>query len=151
MKIWVLAAACVAGLAAAGTAMAQGNVITERRDGMREMGRHLEAINAILQSRGNQAPIAQHADRIIAFYANLNSLYPATSLTPPVTEGRGEGQTRAVAAVEMSRAAFTNYANDMVRQLTAMKAAASNGGVTPEMLRTAGQVCAGCHNQFRAR
>ncbi|WP_170985270.1 cytochrome c [Roseomonas sp. AR75] len=131
--------------------MAQGNVIAERKDGMREMGRHLEAINGILQSRGNQAQIATAADRIIAFYSNINALYPASSLTPPVPQGRSDGQTRALAAIEPNRAAFTEYSSDMVRQLTAMKTAAATGGVTPEMLRAAGQVCAGCHNQFRAR
>ncbi len=151
MKAWVLAAAVAAGLGAAGAAVAQGNAIVERKDGMREMGRHLEAIQGILQARGDQAQIAERADRIISFYGNLNAIYPAATLTPPVPEGRGEGQTRALAAIEPNRAAFTNYANDMVRQLTAMRTAAASGGVTPDMLRAAGQVCAGCHNQFRAR
>jgi cytochrome c556 len=151
MKAWVVAAAIAAGLGTAGAALAQGNPVTVRREGMREMGRHLEAIQGILQARGDQAQIAERADRIIAFYGNLNAIYPAPTLTPPLPEGRGDGQTRALAAIEPNRAAFTAFANDMVRQLTAMKASAASGGVTPDMLRSAGQVCSNCHNQFRAR
>jgi cytochrome c556 len=151
MKRALFAAALAAAVGVSGLALAQGNVVVERKEGMREMGRQLEAINAILQARGPQGPIAERADRIIAFYTNLNALYPAATLTPPLPEGRNEGQTRSLAAIEPNRAAFTNYANDMVRQLTAMKTASATGGVTPDMLRAAGQVCAGCHNQFRAR
>jgi cytochrome c556 len=151
MKTWILAATLVAGVGAAGAAMAQANLIAERKEGMREMGRHLEAIQGILQARGSQAQIAERADRIIAFYGNLNALYPAPTLTPPLPEGRNDGQTRSLAAIETNRAAFNNYATDMVRQLSAMKTAAATGGVNADMLRAAGQVCAGCHNQFRAR
>jgi cytochrome c556 len=151
MKAWILAATLVAGVGAAGAAMAQRDVIAERKTGMREMGRHLEAIQQVLQSRGNQAAIAERADRIIAFYNDLNAIYPGPTLTPPVPQGRNEGQTRALASIESNRAAFTNYANDMVRQLTAMKTAAATGGVNADMLRGAGQVCAACHDQFRAR
>ena len=151
MRVWAFAVAVATGLGICGAAVAQQHFITERREGMREMGRQLEAINAILQSRGDQRPIAERADRIISFYGNLNSIYPAASLTPPVSEGRSDGHTRALGSIETSRAVFTNYANDMVRNLTAMKAASASGGVTPDMLRAAGQVCAACHNQFRAR
>jgi cytochrome c556 len=151
MKAWVLAATLVAGVGVAGVAMAQGNLVVQRKEGMREMGRHLEAIQGILQSRGDQAQIAERADRIISFYGNLDALYPAPTLTPPLPEGRGEGQTRALAAIEPNRAAFDALADTMVRQLTAMKTAAASGGVNADMLRAAGQICAECHNRFRAR
>jgi cytochrome c556 len=151
MKHWVLAMVAAAGVGVAGVALAQGNVIAERRNGMREMGRHMEAISGILQARGDQTQIVGRADQIISFYTNLNALYPAATLTPPVAEGRGDAQTRSLASIEPNRAAFQSYATDMVRQLTAMRTAAGAGGVTPDMLRQAGAVCAACHQQFRAR
>jgi|GEM_PF-3370883 len=151
MRAVVLAATVAAGLGFVGAALAQGDVIAERRNGMREMGRHLEAIQGILQARGDQRQIAVRADQIVAFYGNLNALYPAPSLTPPVTEGRGEGQTRSLAAIEPNRAAFQQLANSMVAQLNTMKAAAEAGNATPDMLRQAGAICSDCHQRFRAR
>ncbi|MGG5817547.1 cytochrome c [Falsiroseomonas sp. HW251] len=151
MKPWMMAAALAASLGAAGTALAQTNLVVQRKEGMREMGRHLEAIQGIMQTGGSQAAIAERADRIIAFYGNLDALYPSPTLTPPLPEGRAEGQTRALAAIQPNRAAFDRLADSMVAQLTSMKTAAANGGATPDMLRAAGQICANCHNQFRAR
>lgn len=151
MKSWVWAAAFAAAMGSAGVAAAQTDLVVTRKMGMREMGRHLEAIQGILQNRGDQAQIAERADRIIAFYGNLDALYPAPTLTPPLPTGRPEGQTRALAAIEPDRAAFDALAASMVRQLTAMKAAAQSGNATPEMLRAAGQICSDCHQRFRAR
>lgn len=151
MRSVLMAAVAVATVGMAGASLAQTDVIAERRAGMRQMGQHLEAIGAILQSRGDQAQIADRADRIISFYTNLNALYPAATLTPPLPEGRGEGQTRSIAAIEPNRAAFNTLATNMVNQLTTMRTAAASGAVTPDMLRQAGAICTECHQRFRAR
>jgi cytochrome c556 len=72
-----MAATLVAGVGAAGAAMAQGDVIAERRAGLRQMEQHLEAIGAIVQSRGDQGPIGARVDQMVAFYTALPNRVPA--------------------------------------------------------------------------
>ncbi|PWS38246.1 hypothetical protein DFH01_02820 [Falsiroseomonas bella] len=151
MRVWMLAATMAAGLGMAGAAMAQGDVISERRAGLRQMGQNMEAIGAVVQSRGDQAPIVARVDQMIAFYQSLPGRFPANSLTPPVAQGTGEGQTRALAAIEANRADFGTRAQNMIAALNTMKTAAASGGVTADMLRSTGGVCAACHRDYRAR
>jgi cytochrome c556 len=151
MKAWILAATVVAGVGAAGAAMAQGDVIAERRAGFRQMGQHMEAIAGIVQSRGDQAQIGARVDQMIAFYTSLPNRVPAPSLTPPVAQGTGEGQTRALAAIEANRADFGTRSQAMIASLNGLKTAAASGGVTADTLRGVGGTCAACHQQFRAR
>jgi cytochrome c556 len=151
MRGWMLAAGAALALGMAGGALAQGDVVAERRGGLRQMGQHMEAIGAVLQGRGDQRQIAQRIDQMIPFYQRLPNLVPAASLTPPVAQGTGDGQTRALVAIEQNRGGFAQANTNMVNALTAMKTAAEAGGVTPDMLRQTGATCGACHQNFRAR
>jgi cytochrome c556 len=151
MRAWVWAAAVAAGLGTAGGALAQADVIAERRAGLRQMGQHMEAIAAVLQSRGDQAQIAGRVDQMTPFFQSLPNRFPAASLTPPVPQGTQEGQTRALAAIEANRADFNTRAGNMVTALGALKTAAQAGNVTPDLLRSTGGTCGACHQQYRAR
>jgi cytochrome c556 len=151
MRAWILAAITAATVAVAGAAYAQGNVAAERRAGFREMQSHIEAIAAIVQNRGDQAQIVARIGQMIPFYEGLPNRVPADSLTPPVAQGTGEGQTRALAAIEANRGDFATRAQNMVTALTAMRTAASAGQVTPDLLRTTGGTCVACHQSYRAR
>jgi cytochrome c556 len=151
MRVWVLAATMAAGLGISGVALAQGNEIAERRAGLRQMGQNMEAIGAVLQSRGDQAQIVARVDQMITFYQSLPGRFPASTLTPPVAQGTGDGQTRALAAIEANRADFGARNQNMITALNAMKTAAASGGVTADMLRSTGGTCGACHQQYRAR
>lgn len=151
MRTWVLAAVAAASVGAAGAALAQADVAAERRAGFRQMGAHMEAIGAIVQGRGDQAQIAARVDQMIPFYQALPNRVPAASLTPPLPQGTGEGQTRALAAIEANRADFATRNQTMIAALNTLKAAAATGGVTADLLRTTGGTCAACHQQYRAR
>jgi cytochrome c556 len=151
MKHWVLAAVAAVGVGVAGVAMAQGDVIAERRAGLRQMGQHMEAIAGVVQSRGDQAQIAARVDQMVAFYQSLPNLVPAATLTPPVAQGTQAGQTRALAAIEANRADFGTRSQNMVTALATLKTAAQAGQVTPDLLRATGGTCAACHQPFRAR
>ncbi len=151
MKLWVLAATVAAGLGMAGGAFAQGDVIAERRAGLRQMGQHMEAIGGIMQSRGDQGQIAARVDQMTPFFQSMPNRFPVASLTPPVAQGTNEGQTRALAAIEANRADFNTRAQNMVTSLGALKTAAQAGNVTPDLLRSTGGTCGACHQQYRAR
>jgi cytochrome c556 len=151
MRVWMLAATMAAGLGMAGTALAQGNVIAERRAGLQQMQTNVEAIGAVLQSRGDQAQIVARVDQMIAFYQSFPGRFPAATLTPPVPQGTADGQTRALAAIEANRADFGTRSQNMITALNAMKTAAAAGSVTPDMLRSTGGTCVACHRDYRAR
>jgi cytochrome c556 len=151
MRVWMLAATMAAGLGMAGAALAQGSEIADRRAGLRQMGQHMEAIGAVLQSRGDQAQIVARVDQMIAFYQSFPGRFPAATLTPPIPQGTGDGQTRALAAIEANRADFGTRNQAMITALTAMKTAAATGAVTADMLRGTGGTCGACHQPYRAR
>ena len=151
MKILALAAGAAFALGLAGTAFAQGDVIAERRAGLRAMGQHLDAIGGTLQSRGDQAPLVARIDQMITFYQAFPNRFPTASLTPPVAQGTGEGQTRALGAIEANRAGFQQANAAMLTQLAALKTAAEGGRLTADMLRQTGGTCGSCHQSYRAR
>jgi cytochrome c556 len=144
-------AALAAGIGMAGTALAQGNVVADRRAGLRQMGQHMEAIGAVLQSRGDQAQIAARVDQMVPFFQSLPERVPTASLTPPVPQGTAEGQSRALAVIDANRADFGTRAQNMVAALGTLKTAAQAGNVTPDLLRSTGATCGACHQQYRAR
>lgn len=151
MRGFILAAVAAAGVVSAGAAFAQGNVAAERRAAFREMGQHMEAIAAVVQSRGDQRQVVARVDAMIAFYLALPDRVPAASLTPPLPQGTQDGQTRALAAIETNRAGFGERNAAMLAALGTMRGAAEAGTVGPDLLRSTGGTCGACHQAFRAR
>jgi cytochrome c556 len=150
MKAGLLAAVAAVSFALAGAALAQ-DVVSERRAGLRQMQDHLDAIAAIVQARGDQAPIVGRVDQMIPFYQGLPDRVPATSLTPPLPQGTGAGQTRALAAIEANRADFATRSRNMVAALETLKTAAAAGSVSADTIRSTGGTCVACHREYRAR
>lgn len=152
MRGWVVAGCAVVALGMAGGALAQADVVAERRAGFRQMSQHMEAIAAVVQSRGDQRQIAARVDQMVPFYQGLPNRVPAASLTPPVAQGTGEGQTRALAAIDGNRADFAAKNAAMLTLLTQLKTAAEAGNVNVDLLRQVGtNGCGGCHQPYRAR
>ncbi len=151
MRVWVLVAVAAASVGVAGAALAQPDVAAERRAGFRQMQDHLDAIAAVVQGRGDQAQIAGRVDQMIPFYQGLPGKVPAASLTPPLAQGTGAAQTRALAAIEANRADFATRAQNMVASLNALKTAAAAGSVSADTIRSTGGTCIACHREYRAR
>lgn len=151
MRAWVMAAVIAAGVGSAGTALAQGNVVAERRAGFREVGTQMEAIAGIVQSRGDQRQIVARVDQMLPFFQSLPNRVPAASLAPPTAQGTQDGQTRALAAIDANRADFGTRQQAMLTALATLKTTAEAGNVTGDMLRMTGGTCGACHQQFRAR
>lgn len=154
MRMRILVA--VLGLAAAGgavlghTAFAQGNpaqgeVITERRAGLKRMGQHMEAMKPVAESRADASGTVPRIEEMIVFFRDLPARFPP---------GTDRGDTRALPAVWSNRAGFEEAHGRMMGQLDALRSAAASGdgaAFATAYAATGPQFCGGCHRPFRAR
>lgn len=140
----LFAAVAMAATIAVPLAVAQGDVITARKDGFKLLAASMEAIQRVVETRqpvaGAVAParaIAEHAPRIKGMF-------------PP---GSDTGQpTRALPAIWSDRAGFDRVADGFVTQANALLAAAESGDATrlANALQATGQACGVCHRPYRA-
>jgi cytochrome c556 len=147
----MMAACAVVALAAGGSALAQDDVIAERRAGLTGLGQSMEAVANTVRSGGDTRALVPRIDAMSAFVTTLPNLVPTPSLTPPQAQGTNPGQTRALAAIDANRADFQTKATNMVAALATLKTAAEAGSISPDLLRTTGGTCGACHQQYRAR
>src|SRR6478609_6281453 len=84
-------------LALAGGAMAQGDVIAERRAGLKRMGGHMEGIKPVVDGKGDVRALEPRVDDMIAWYRGMPPLFPA---------GSGTGDTKAQPAIWTDFAGF---------------------------------------------
>ncbi len=142
MRIWIAAL----GMAAlAGTAFAQGDVIAERRAGLKRMGGHMDAFKPVAEARGDVAALAPRVDDMIAWFRTMPDRFPAGSNT---------GDTKALPAVWTERAGFETANTRMLDQLEVLKAAAAAGDAAAfatAYQATGPQFCGACHRNYRAR
>ncbi|MFC4170292.1 c-type cytochrome [Teichococcus aestuarii] len=138
---WQAAPALAQAGAASGTA---GDVVAERKAGLKQMAGHLEAIKGILDSRGALEPVAGRATEMQRFFEGFPARFPPGSDT---------GDTRALPAVWSDRAGFERASANMVAALGKLRdaAAAGDAGATATAFREAGGTCGACHRNYRAR
>ncbi len=146
LRLWVAALGIVA---VVGTALAQGSamgdVIAQRRAGLKRMSGHMDAMKAVVESKGDVRPLAARLDEMIAWYREMPALFPP---------GSDRGDTKALPAVWSDRGGFETANANLLRQLEVLKAAASAGdtaGFSTAFRATGPQFCGGCHRQYRAR
>ncbi|PHK96149.1 hypothetical protein CR162_04745 [Pseudoroseomonas rhizosphaerae] len=142
-----MAAMALAAMGQAVPALAQGgagDVVAERKAGLKQMSGHLEAIKEILDSRGALEPVAGRAAEMQRFFETFPARFPPGSDT---------GESRARPAVWSERAGFEQASANMVAALGKLRAAAASGdaGATSTAFREAGGTCGACHRNYRAR
>ena len=115
LRIWVAALGI---LAMAGTALAQGDVIAQRRAGLKRMGGHMEAMKAAVESGGDVRPMATRVDDMITWYRAMPAMFPP---------GSDRGDTKALPAIWTDRNGFETANGNLLRQLDVLKAAAAAG------------------------
>jgi len=141
--LWA-AALGVAGMAVAGTAaLAQGDAIAERREGMKRMAQHMQAMKAVVDSRGEVRPQAERIDDMLTWYRDEPKLFPA---------GSDRGDTRALPAVWTDHAGFLQANAATVASLQRLRAAAASGDQAgfAQAYQETGATCAACHRTYRA-
>jgi cytochrome c556 len=129
----------------ASAALAQTDVIAERRAGLKRMGEHFEAMKVISDSRGDPRPAVVRIDDMIVFYNGLPARFPA---------GSGVGDTKAQPAIWQDFARFEQANQALLGQLAVLRTAAAAGDAAAFVTAyqaTGPQYCGGCHRPFRAR
>ena len=142
---WRMAVSALVFMALAGTALAQGDAIAERRAGLKRMGAHMDAIKPVADARGDVKALEPRVDDMIAWFRTLPQRFPP---------GSDRGDTKAQPAVWSDRAGFEAANTRMLGQLEVLKTAAAAGdsaGFATAFQATGPQFCGGCHRTYRAR
>ena len=143
-KVWIAAGIFSAGLAAAGSVMAQGDVIAQRKALMKALGDSGRAPAAMLKGEPFAlAPVQAALKAMQDTGRQAPALFPDNSKTG--------GETAALPKIWESKADFNARFAKMEKEATdamsTIKDEASFKAVYPGLLRN----CGGCHTDYRAR
>ncbi len=142
MRVSLMAMALGAATLAGTAALAQGDVIAERRAGFKRMGEHMQAMKAVVDNKGDVRPLTATIDDMVAWYRSVPGRFPP---------GSDRGDTRALPAIWAEKATFDTVANNMVNQLQVLRTAAASGdaGAFATAYGQTGQTCGTCHRPAR--
>lgn len=131
-------------LLGAGAALAQTDPVATRKDGLKRMQGHLEAINPVASAGGNVREMVPRTDDMVAFFATFPSHFPAGS------DGNG---SKALPSVWADRPGFEAAAANAVTAANALRTAAASGdaAATAQAARAMGGACGACHRGYRGR
>ena len=143
---WIAALGAVAIMGAvAGTALAQADVIAQRKAGLKRMGEHMEAMKAVVDAKGDPRPMVARIDDMLAFFPTMPRLFPA---------GSGTGDTKAKPEIWQHFADFEAINGRLVGHLQVLKTAAHVGDIPAfdaAWKATGPQYCGSCHRPYRNR
>jgi cytochrome c556 len=138
-------------LAMVGTAAAQADLaraVTERREGLRQVGQHMEAMAAIARASGDPRPAVERIAFLQTWFTGFPNRFP---------EGTAQGaagiETRALPAIWQNRADFEALDRALQANLATLRstAEAGNAQAFAAALQTTGASCGNCHRPYRAR
>jgi cytochrome c556 len=153
MKLgWIAGLGLTALAAGGGTyAFAQANlqqVVTERRDGLKQMGAHMVAMAAIARSGSDPRPAVARIEEMERFYATFNSRFPeGTAMGSPGIDSKAQP------AIWQNRADFDRLPGNLLARLATLKQAAAAGDTAAfaPALQATGAACGECHRPYRSR
>ena len=126
------------------SALAPGDVISARRDGLKAVGHQMDRIEALINQRGDtRAAVASIAD-MIRFFEGLPSLFPPNS---------GQGDTRARPTIWSDPGGFAAANANMLSSLRSLENAANTGdnAALQAAFQQTAATCSACHRPFRSR
>jgi len=147
MKTWI-AAVIASVTATAALAQSPGQIVQERRDGLRRMGAHMEAIQAHVQRGGDPREMIGRIDDAVSWYGS--------GFTARFPQGTAQGtpglETRALPAIWSDFAGFERADQNQVAAFRNLRLVADTGdrAAFQTAFQTAGQTCGGCHRPYRA-
>ena len=143
----VLAAGLVVG--GSGVAMAQDalGIIAKRQAVMKEQGKALGAIKALLDGKGDQAAAQAGADDLLKTIPQIPSVFPQQT-----SSAEFPGKTRAKPAIWAEWDKFNAAQQNALAKAQALDAAVKSGN--PQAIQAAfadmgKNGCGGCHDPFR--
>ncbi len=140
--IGALAAGAVVG--GATIAMAQGDVIAQRKDNRKQTAAAMRAIKGIVDAKGPTAGAVEQAAKLKTLETAFVKMFPA---------GSDKGETRALPAIWTDWAGFEAASKNADTAYDKLATAAGSGNA--EALATAfadtGKACGACHQKFQAK
>jgi len=123
-------------------------IVQERRDGLRAVAAHMDAMAAIARAGADPRPAAERVDAVQAFFVDFPGRFPAGT-----QRGAAGLDTRALPEIWTDRANFERISAALGPRLEALGAAAQSGDARgfAAALQATGGSCAECHRPFRAR
>lgn len=127
-----------------GAALAQPDPVTARKEGLKRMQGHLEAINPVATAGGNVREMVPRTEDIVAFFSTFPSYFP------PGSDNNG---SKALPSVWAERPGFEAAAANAVTAAGALRTAAASGdaAATAQAARAMGGACGACHRNYRGR
>ena len=128
----------------AGAALAQPDPVASRKEGLKRMQGHLEAINPVATAGGDVRATVPRTEDMVAFFTSFPTLFP------PGSDNNG---SKALPSVWADRPAFEAAAANAATAAGALRNAAASGdaAATAQAARAMGGACGACHRGFRGR
>jgi cytochrome c556 len=141
LGLWMAALGVVA---MAGTAFAQGDIVAQRRAGLKRMGEHMQAMKAVVENRGDPRPMAERVDNMLSWFQSMPSHFP---------NGSGQGDTKALPTIWADNNGFVQANTNALSNLQKLRATAASGdqAAFAQAFQETGAACGNCHRTFRAR
>ena len=140
--IGALAAGAMVG--GATIAMAQGDVIAERKENRKQAAAAMRAIKGIIDAKGPTSGAVEQAAKLKTLEASFVKMFPA---------GSDKGETKALPAIWTDMAGFqaANKAADVAYDKLAVAAGSGNLEALTAAFGETGKACGACHDKFRAK
>jgi cytochrome c556 len=140
--IGALAAGAMVG--GATIAMAQGDVIAERKENRKQAAAAMRAIKGIIDAKGATSGAVEQAAKLKTLEASFVKMFPA---------GSDKGETKALPAIWTDMAGFqaANKAADVAYDKLAAAAGSGNLEALTAAFGETGKACGACHDKFRAK
>lgn len=140
--IGALAAGAMVG--GATIAMAQADVIAERKENRKQAAAAMRAIKGIIDAKGATSGAVEQAAKLKTLEASFVKLFPA---------GSDKGETKALPAIWTDMAGFqaANKAADVAYDKLAVAAGSGNLEALTAAFGETGKACGACHDKFRAK
>lgn len=149
MKKHILAGiGLLAMLSAASAQTNPAQVVTDRREGLRAVGVHVDALAAVARAGTDPRPVAERVAAVQRFFVDFPNRFPAGT-----QQGAPGIDTRALPSIWTDRANFERVSAALAPRLEALNAAAQSGDARAfgAALQATGASCGDCHRPFRAR
>lgn len=140
--IGALAAGAMVG--GATIAMAQGDIIAQRKENRKQTAAAMRAIKGIIDAKGPTAGAVEQAGKLKTLEIAFVKMFPA---------GSDKGETRALPAVWTDWAGFeaANKAADAAYDKLATAAGSGNMEALTVAFADTGKACGACHQKFQAK
>ena len=141
-----LIGAMAAGVMVGGTtlALAQGDVISQRKENRKQAGATMRSIKGVIDAKGATPAAVPLAAKIKELEVAFAKMFPA---------GSDKGETKALPVVFSDAAGFAAASKGVEAAADKMAAAAGSGDMAALTVAfgDTGKACGACHDKFRAK